>query len=80
MIETVCPLASTHALSRSFSTGVAELAIMLWRSPIECPTSCDETKRIKLPISSSLKVMVRARLSTGPHCTIYHFLSKFITL
>ena len=39
LMEAVWPLASTHVLSRSFSTGVRLLDPMLWRRPRVCPTS-----------------------------------------
>ena len=80
MIEGVWPLASTHALSRSFSTGTVLEEPKLWRSPNVCPTSWEDTKRISSPISSSSNNGLRAPGSMAPACTIYQLYNRLMTL
>ena len=54
-----------------FSTGVLLLLPILCRNPSVCPTSWEETKRIRSPINASSNFILRARGSTAAVCTMY---------
>jgi hypothetical protein len=64
-MDAVCPLASTHFLSRSFPPE-SYCCPYCDGGPGYGRSHGDETKRISVPIRLSLNIMVRARGSTAP--------------
>ena len=79
MIEAAVPIEQVK-LVRSESTGYAAEDFMLCGSPMVCPTSWADTKRISSPITSSSNFTPRAFSSRAAVCTRYQLRSRFITL